>query len=43
MVSNARLTQIHLRLAQILAQPNEDTKTFGGVNMLLLGDLMQVL
>ena len=42
MVSNTRLTQIHLRLAQIFAQCDSTMEEFGGVNMLLLGDLLQV-
>ena len=43
MVSNVRLTQMHLRLTQILATPDNCTKTFGGTNILLLGDLLQVV
>ena len=42
MVSNTRFAQIHLRLAQILAQPEWESQSFGGANILLLGDLLQV-
>ena len=42
MVSNSRLTQIHLRLEQIFNQCGIEKKAFAGVNMLLLGDLLQV-
>ena len=43
MVSNIRLTQIHLRLAQIFAECDSEIDEFGGVNLLLLGDLLQVI
>ena len=42
MVSNVRLAQIHLRLAEIFQFSPTDRHTFGGINMLLLGDLLQV-
>jgi hypothetical protein len=43
MVSNARLAQIHLRLQQIYNQCGIEKEAFAGTNIMLLGDLLQVL
>lgn len=41
MISNVRLSQIHLRLNQIF-NPKDGNSTFGGKNILFFGDLLQV-
>ena len=41
MVSNITLTQIHLRLNEIFT-PSDTQKSFGALNILLFGDLLQV-
>jgi hypothetical protein len=42
MVSNVRLAQIHLRLAEIFSTGPRSNKSFANMNILLLGDLLQV-
>jgi hypothetical protein len=43
MVSNTRLAQIHLRLAEIFQTGERANKLFADLNILLLGDLLQVI
>ncbi len=43
MVSNVRLAQIHLRLEEIFGKTLVNNESFGGLNILLFGDFMQVL
>lgn len=43
MVSNVKLAQIHLRLQEIYSSSRNSTTTFGNMNILLFGDLLQVL
>ena len=43
MVSNIRLAEIHLRLAEIFCTGYNESKVFGNINMFLLGDLLQVI
>ena len=42
MVSNVRLAQIHLRLAEIFSTGPRSNKSFANLNIMLLGDLLQV-
>jgi len=37
------LAQIHLRLREIFAKSRQYDKTFGDINILLFGDLLQVI
>lgn len=43
MVSDARLAQMHLRLEEIFGQSSNSDTTFAGINLLFLGDLLQVI
>ena len=43
MVSNIRLAQIHLRLQEIFRRSINNKGTFGQQNILLFGDLLQVI
>ena len=42
MVSNIKFAQCHLRLCEIFGVESSDMTNFGGINLLLLGDLLQV-
>ena len=42
MVSNVRLAQMHLRLEEIFCTGEETKVMFANMNILLLGDLLQV-
>jgi hypothetical protein len=42
MIGNKKLTQIHFRLEELYGNKNI-ISTFGGQNILLMGDLFQVL
>ena len=42
MVSNVRLAQIHLRLAEIFSSGPRANKAFANLNILILADLLQV-
>ena len=42
MVSNVRMAQIHLRLAEIFQYGPTNARTFGGINIVLFGDMLQV-
>ena len=42
MVGNITLTQIHLRLTEIFT-PKDSNQVFGALNLVLFGDLLQVI
>lgn len=43
MVSSVKLAQIHLRLNEIFAVSRNSRSTFGNMNIVLFGDLLQVI
>jgi hypothetical protein len=43
MVSSVKLAQIHLRLNEIFAVSRNSKSTFGNINIVLFGDLLQVI
>ena len=43
MVSNVRLAQMHLRLEEIFCTGESSKVMFANINILLLGDLLQVM
>jgi hypothetical protein len=43
MVSNVKLAQIHLRLQEIYSTTRYNKNTFGNINIVLFGDLLQVI
>jgi ATP-dependent DNA helicase PIF1 len=42
MVSNVRLAQLHLRLLEVFKESPDDYRVFANVNIIVLGDFLQV-